>query len=359
MPPYSCMKFIFIFFLLLSPLTYLSAHALGAYDVENVVIELEGDNPEELRAEALKHGQDDALKILLRKITPESDWGRHPWILADEQASRYIQRVAIVDEKGADGAYSVTFNVSFDPVKTRRMLLKHKVNFSEAQNNNLLLIPVWVSNGSARVIGNNAWLDALKLSGATQRSVLSIDYLQNIDLTAASKLKVNDLIRNDKALTQLAKTYPEQQVGVSIAEVAEVEGKQRLTVTTSFADSKQTPIAFSLPIKQTPEKILPRAARQLLERAQNQLVQKDIIRADQEQVLFVRYKAGRVQDIERMQTALGNISVVANVSPRLISAAESVFMVHMYSDVPAFLRAAERAGLQAEKQGTLYQVNFR
>ncbi|MEM9899274.1 MAG: hypothetical protein AAF742_07845, partial [Pseudomonadota bacterium] len=179
-------------------------HALAQGDVfvvARVPVQAVAETATTAKNQAQSYGRRRAIDILLRRLTPESDWallppvqpqaetlednrvnesdqpkglpvleqdlfalpGKQPISLTPNELLSLEQSFEVYDEKSSSKTYRAYITYRFKPDSVRRLLKDAAIPYSEAQTQTALVLPVLRTNAGAYLWErNNPWMAAWK-----------------------------------------------------------------------------------------------------------------------------------------------------------------------------------------------------
>ncbi len=131
----------------LSPLSNVAADTGSLFTVSDVRVDVTADAANIARSLALAEGQRLALERLLQRITPRSDYVRHP-VVDDSKVAMLVQDISISDERVSSIRYIAKLLIRFKKEEVRRLLKLAKIPHTETRSKPLLVLPVYETGGA-------------------------------------------------------------------------------------------------------------------------------------------------------------------------------------------------------------------
>ncbi|WP_306253022.1 DUF2066 domain-containing protein [Parvularcula sp. IMCC14364] len=236
----------------------------NVFIVAEVPVEAEAGSATEARRIAIDQGRRQAMDILLRRVTAESDWGYLPQLAIGRQAAvgqpaqpdmgaRYEsgfydytaksavylessqlpaleEGFAVQDEKSSSRSYSARITYRFKADEIRSLLKRARIPYSESQTRRALVLPVLQTENDAYLWeSNNPWARAwLSRSLANELTPILLPRGDAADINIISADQA--LAMRQGPLQQLAQKYGVTQVIVAQGYLMETDGQYRLRV---------------------------------------------------------------------------------------------------------------------------------
>lgn len=117
------------------------ATAADLFTIDRVPVDATGRSAAEAREDALARGRAQALRQLLRRLSPSDYWSVLPRI-DDLDSVALVAGIQISNEKTSTTRYLADVVYSFDPRRIREILRVNQIPFSEIQARKAVLLPV-------------------------------------------------------------------------------------------------------------------------------------------------------------------------------------------------------------------------
>ncbi len=187
------------------------------YTVGNVRSEAAADNAVEAKKIAAARAQERALRLLLIRLTDFRAQSRLPTV-SPEEIDRLVSNTEVRGEGYSGTDYGATFTITFAERGIRALLSQQGLTPLEDRSPEILIIPVYIEDGSARSSDRNPWRKALNDLDLTHGFVPARLAPSRSDISAAV---ANAYISNAaSSLETLKGQYKAQQVLFAVAEDA-------------------------------------------------------------------------------------------------------------------------------------------
>jgi hypothetical protein len=235
-------------FAMLIRTTPVLAASEDVFVVPRVPVQATGENATAAKEAAQSQGRRRAMDVLLRRITPESDWGYLPSLAAGTPAklaadgSRAPVSLSARDldaleagfevygEKASSTSYRAYITYRFKPEAVRRLLKNAKLPYSEAQTRIALVLPVLQTDKGVYLWeSNNPWMAAWKVRPYTNELTPMTAPLGDLEDSSAITAQ-QALALNPVALAAIAARYRVSQVIVAHGRLTQRDGSNSLTV---------------------------------------------------------------------------------------------------------------------------------
>ncbi|MAG95378.1 MAG: hypothetical protein CMM08_01635 [Rhodospirillaceae bacterium] len=182
------------------------AQARDVFSVVGVAVDATAETATAAREEALMTGQRDAFYRLLRRLTPQSSYHRHP-LLDDDTVTALIDSFEIADEKRSSTRYLASLSIRFKRDEVRALLRRQELPFSETPSKPVLILPVYEAAGARNLWDDpNPWRVAWQgLEGRDSFVPLVVPYGDLTDVGTVGAPQA--LAGNAKRLQAIAKRY--------------------------------------------------------------------------------------------------------------------------------------------------------
>lgn len=109
-----------------------TVHAGDIFRVTGVPIDATAQNAAAARTQAVASGQKKALKVLLKRLTIQSDWARLPQV-DETTAQGYVSSFQLVGEKSSSTRYLANLTVSFNGAAVGSLLRQSGLHYADTQ----------------------------------------------------------------------------------------------------------------------------------------------------------------------------------------------------------------------------------
>jgi hypothetical protein len=134
--------------------------AEDTFVVSGVDVDVTAETAAQARDQALAEGERRAFRILLRRLTSESDWGSLP-DPTSERIARYIRDFEVASEKSSAVRYIATLNFRFREQPVRQLLAERNTPFAMTRSKPVVVVPVYEDAGTQVLWEDpNPWRDA-------------------------------------------------------------------------------------------------------------------------------------------------------------------------------------------------------
>ncbi len=206
-------------FLLLPAMLLLSAPALAqksqsVFTVANVKSEAEATDSVEAKRLATQAAEMRAFRLLVSRLTDFRAQSSIPDLPAEE-VERLVSDIEIRGEGVTGTTYAATFGVTFSERAAQALFARYRVIPILDRGPEILIVPVYVEDGTARAGDRNPWRDALNGLDRAHALVPAKVAPVRSDLTAAI---ANSYIANPSAGVETLKNqYRTTQVVLAVA----------------------------------------------------------------------------------------------------------------------------------------------
>jgi hypothetical protein len=188
----------------------------SVYTVSNVAAEAEADNSVEAKKLATKTAEARAFRQLVGRLVDFRAQARVPE-LPVEDVERLVSDINVRGEGVSGTSYVATFGVTFSERAVGALFAQYGVFPILDRGPEILIIPVYIEDGSARTADRNPWRSALTGLDLVHALVPAKVAPVRGDLTAAI---VNAYVRNPAASVETLKTqYHTTQLLLAVAEL--------------------------------------------------------------------------------------------------------------------------------------------
>ena len=172
----------------LSGAVWASSDAL--YTVRSIPIDRTAESASQAKKQALTFGKGQAFNRLIKRLVARDQLTRLP-TLEPEQILSLIQDFSLRDEKQSLVRYRADLTVRFVPDQVLSFLRQSGVSVTETASQPVLLLPVWLNNGTALLWENsNRWRDAwsdLDLGAALVPLIVPLGDLEDLTTLSAQE----------------------------------------------------------------------------------------------------------------------------------------------------------------------------
>jgi len=209
-----------------------AVHAGNVFMVGKISVDATAASATEARALALQQGQQEALSIVLRRLTLRGEWPLLPapddMVVDDWVVDDLVEGFRVSGEKTGNKRYLATLSVTFKPNAIRGVLRARGTSITESQSRPALLVPVLENQDGLQAWGENWWREswaARDLDNLPAPMTLPLGGLDDTTLLSAEEA----LIGHPLKLQELNRRYGTDTVIVAHA-LADVEGQLGVSV---------------------------------------------------------------------------------------------------------------------------------
>lgn len=192
-----------------------AAHAQKAdaiFTIANYPVEARGANAVAAKTQAIAEGQRAALRSLLRRLVPVTQYPRLRKIDVS-RAADYVEGLRVRSERNSSTDYVANLDFSFDAQRVRELIKREGLTLVEARAPRVTLVPMWRGPEEGR--GGIGWLEAFK--SLDLEHTLTPVQLEAPRTTSADA--IGDLASgNGPALAKLAVDYKADRVVAAIVQ---------------------------------------------------------------------------------------------------------------------------------------------
>lgn len=131
------------------------------FTVANYPVEARADNALAAKTKALAEGQQAALRSLLKRLVPVTQYQRLRR-LPSIKASDLVEGVSVRAERNSSTDYIASLDFSFQAAAVRDLLRREGIPYMEEQASTLTLIPLWRGAAGEAARGQAAWTNVWK-----------------------------------------------------------------------------------------------------------------------------------------------------------------------------------------------------
>jgi len=218
--------------------------------VPRVPVQATAETARDAKAIAQRGGRRRAMDILLRRVTPESDWiylpnlsrgepaaanglsssARQAIVLDDNRLEALESGFEVYGEKSSSTIYRAYITYRFKPSDVRRLLKDARLPYSETQTRTALVLPVLQTDSGVYLWEqNNPWMATWKARPYTHELTPMTAPLGDLDdsrlISARAALAVDET-----KLSAVARHYGVSQVIVAHARLRQSDGRDNLSV---------------------------------------------------------------------------------------------------------------------------------
>jgi len=288
----------------------------NVFQVVEVPVDVTASSAAQARTLAHKRGQEKALKVLLKKLTPAA---QHDQIeaLKFQDATVYVRSLEIQNERTSNVRYLADLTVEFSPNLVREFMRFNNLNYVETESKPLLVVPVM--DGSTGMLlweeGNN-WRTAWEENRAPNSLVPFL--VPSGDIEDIRQLSVEQAqLQKEGAILELAERYRAKGVLLTQARliqdplgrggdaVLEVQGTLITPENRGF--ERQT---FIQSYEGAPDQVMATAVKDLTSAFEQQWKENNLIAANQSDELRLKVPYDNLPQWVQLRKVLDEVGVV-------------------------------------------------
>ncbi len=304
------MKPILLFSLLFSMLGVgVPAVAGSVFDVDKIKVDANAPSTSLARAEALRQGQSEALRIAMRRLTKQEEWNKLP-DLETLDVENLVEGFRVSNEKTGPGRYLATLSVQFKRVPLRNLLRRSGVAVTEVQSQPALLLPVLEDLQGLQAWGEHWWQQEWSnydIDNSPAPMLLPLGDLEDTAIANAEDILIGDPIK----LQALNERYDTDTVVVAHA-LADAEGQLGVTAYIFGADESDVIVKAYRTGGQHSE-MGQRAIGEIMQILGARWKSIAAVASDERQVLKVRAAYTNLPDWTRLLDRLNEVNLLRDV----------------------------------------------
>jgi hypothetical protein len=305
--------------------------------VRDVPLDESASTAQAARVQALAEGQNQALTILLRRMTLSRDWMALPSPQVNA-VNAMVSAIQINNEKIAAGSYQADLTVEFEPSAVRNLLRRSGIAFSEAGYKPVLILPVYSAGGLVSYdYGANplrdAWVTLAGNAGLIPYRLAGVDGVPQVYFPADRAMTLDpDTIDRMKAATNTVAV-----IAVRVDQLGDADSPR---IRLSLRDYSQTLTTddtssefLQAETGETPEALIARAATMAATMLEDHWKSQTLARFDERNDLLVDVPlASLTQWRDILRRLNGNI-LIAQVDIRSLASNRAQLLVHVLGPV--------------------------
>ncbi|MAY68462.1 MAG: hypothetical protein CMM77_15220 [Rhodospirillaceae bacterium] len=344
--------------LTLAVLTPQSARAQIAnpYEVTGVTVDVTAETASAARAQALREGQQRAMRILLERMTLKSDYPRLPE-LSPEEITEYMQDFSVAEEKTSAVRYLAKLNYRFRPSEVRELLRAFNIPFAETPSKPVLVLPVLRRAGALLL-----WDDPNPWRAAWQQRSSQLSLVPTLlplgDLADVAAIGVDQVVSGDQQRLQaMAKRYEAGSVAVAFASIRHDPARSlwvldvTLTRYNQTIDPQTTVVTYVSEFGETAESLLARSATLVTYLIEDNWKRDNLLSSAHQEAIAVRIPITDLRDWLDMKTRVHAVAVIRETELVQLSRAEAQVILHYIGDIGQLIIALEQADLALRGEG--------
>ena len=339
--------------------SFYSAAGDDLYTVGSIKLDATAADSNTARSDAISEGQEQALTLLLKKLTLPKDKAKLPSLTREEVAG-YVQDFEIFNERRSDQRYMAELKVRFKREEIRRLLVAAGVPFSEAASIPIVVLPVY-REGEAVTLweDSNPWREAWRRLEIKNEAVsLIVPMGQLADVLA---IDVGQALAGDRgSLREFASTYGAGETLVVIATIS-FSGSNQGFVDVTMQNFGVTVGAleierFEMAGDETLEGFLLRAAEQMAQRIEYDWKVSNLLSFDEEASIEVVYLVEGWAEWQSIVARLRRVSVVQDVAIVALSRSKANLRIKFLGGIERFALLLQKKDLRLEQEAGNWMI---
>jgi len=210
-----------------------AAQSEGVYTVNNVKVDEIAESAAVAREVALKIGQKEAYKRLMKRIVLVKDFPNLPE-LSGKQLVQLVSGVEVIEEKTSPVRYLAKFVVRFNPSAVRSYLRNAGLQFAETKSKAMIVLPLLRVQATLQLwdSGNfwlKAWRELPKSDGLIDLIVPKGETLDIADISPEQAV-----IGNGERIKSISQRYGAAAALLTVATIKNLQGKRIIELATSW-----------------------------------------------------------------------------------------------------------------------------
>jgi len=299
------------FVLTFTVLTVRPVQAADVFTIEGVSVDVRDQSAAMARKEAHKQAQEEALRILFKKLTLFQDHARIDTVEIQD-AAVYVKSIEVANERTSGYRYLADITVSFNSDSVRQFLTFNKLDYAETQSKPILILPVTADAGKISLWQEtNAWAAAWKGHNESRSLVpliLPVGTLEEVRTLSAEQAINGDV----NALQILAEKYKAGAIMVPYAEISESRTGPVLNLVADFyglSGQKQT-LSQSFSGAGPADLLYDQAFQATIEALEQRWKLENLISGSQSGEIIVRAPLPSLEQWVKLQKVFGKIGLI-------------------------------------------------
>src|SRR5690606_4628991 len=272
--------------------------------------------------QAIALGAAEGFARLLRSLTTQQTWDKHPEIIAQADINLMLEQFNVVDEKTVGTTYTLTLSLHFNRERVRELLTRLEIPFSEVGAGPVLVLPLFdMPNGRMLWEETNPWrmalAEAVNKVGLVHFILPLGDPREILMLTPEmAAYGASDMIM------EIGRYYNARMVAVAHMRPTVVEGQSKLAVDmTWYGAYELQPLAleFDNNSEQDFTVIMNQVAEKSLQSLEEEWRKVYLLRFDDKGKITIRMDKPSPRAIEDFLSQIAGVSVVKNVRLEQVS----------------------------------------
>ncbi len=133
---------------------------IPVFTVSKVAVRAEAADAVEAKQKAIRAGQREALRRIMKRVTGFSSYARLPQ-LDDATIERMVEGLRVRSERNSGTVYLANLDFSFDAAAVKTVLNRFGLAYVTDRAPEIVLLPVYIEAGAIRQTARNPWYEAL------------------------------------------------------------------------------------------------------------------------------------------------------------------------------------------------------
>jgi Uncharacterized protein conserved in bacteria (DUF2066) len=303
------------------------------------------------REEALRQGQIEGFRRLLRRLVPAEHYGRLP-ALGPGEIERYVQNFEIADEQVASDQYIARLTVRYAPDAVRELLQARGLPYAEVASMPVVILPLYQTASGPKLWPEDnpwwqAWAEHLD-SERLLRLVLPLGDLGDMATVSPDRAMAGDT----DALSALAARYAADDVLLVIATPREAAPPAlELEVRRNGIEAANPPETLVARPEETLEDLMAEAVTGLQDSLDERWKSANLLRYDQARSMVVDIPIARLSDWVEISRGLQGLPEVDRVEVAAFARDKVRARVRYLGDELRLEEALGRLGLALSREG--------
>lgn len=197
------------------------------FAVNNVPVDASAETSTEARQTALAEGQQRALEVVFKRLTPAAYWGMLP-DPSTLDLDTIVSGFRVADEKTSPRRYRALLSVVFKPDRIRELVYDREIPLSEVQSQPVLLLPIMEDRRELALWQEN-WWRSLWLEQDLTNSLVPL-VLPLGDISDTLEATAEDILSGNRLKIDLLKTRYGTSAVFVVHALADVDGQLGVTL---------------------------------------------------------------------------------------------------------------------------------
>jgi Uncharacterized protein conserved in bacteria (DUF2066) len=336
------------------PASYARAQTFeDVFQVSGIPVDATAADAVAAREQALRQGQIEGLRRLLRRLVPAGQAGRLPSV-GPGQIERYVQNFEIADERVASNQYLAQLTVRYEPEAVRELLQAAGLPYAETVSAPLVVLPVYrTADGPKLWAEDNPWWQAWADHMDPDRLlhlVLPLGDLQDMATVTADQAMAGDT----GALAMLAARYGADDTMLVIATPGDAQGatpRLELEMRRSGIEQANPPETLTTAPDETLDDLIAEAVVGLQDTLDERWKTANLLRYDQVDTMVVDIPIAQLSDWVEISRGLERLAEVDQIEVRAFARENVRAQIRYIGDQLRLEEALGRLGLALSREG--------